>query len=472
MSPLLLLGIIVAALVALAIYYDPKRRAKGKLPPIEAPIPFVGALLDFAKHPVDSVRKAYEKHGDIFTMHIGGQNMTFVIGPEAHEVFFKASDEELSPKEAYKFMIPVFGKGVVYDSPTHVMYEQLKFIKSGLLVGQLRKHVPSIEDEAKEFFGTFGESGEMDLLSEMNKLTVRTASRCLLGKEIRNDPKVASDFAQLYHDLEAGISPISVLFPNAPIPSHRKRDQARISIQKLFSKVIKQRRSNPNEEDEDMLDTLMRSEYKTGEILDDNSITGLLLALLFAGQHTSGITATWTGFYLATRPDIKKEVMEEQEEIIKEFGEEISFDSLRKSVKLENCIRETIRMLPPLIMLMRKVMQPLKYKDYVIPVGDNLCVSPAVAMRLDSVFPDANTWNPHRFENELPQYSILSFGGGRHGCPGESFAFLQIKTVWTVLLREFDFEVPAGKVPPTNYSSMVVGPESPALIRFKRKVKA
>lgn len=76
-----------------------------------------------------------------------GFNMTFLIGPEAHQVFFKATDEELSPREAYQMVVPVFGPGVVYDCPTSVMYEQLKFVKSGLVLGQLRKvcfYVPTL----------------------------------------------------------------------------------------------------------------------------------------------------------------------------------------------------------------------------------------------------------------------------------------------------------------------------------------
>ena len=65
--------------------------------------------------------------------------MTVLVGPEAQAIFFKATDDELSPKEAYKFVVPVFGKGVVYDSPTSMLYEQLKFVKSGLAVNQLRR---------------------------------------------------------------------------------------------------------------------------------------------------------------------------------------------------------------------------------------------------------------------------------------------------------------------------------------------
>ena len=56
-------------------------------------------------------------------------------------MFFRANDDELSPKEAYKFMVPIFGPGVVYDSSTDVMYEQLKFVKGGLVPAQLKRDV-------------------------------------------------------------------------------------------------------------------------------------------------------------------------------------------------------------------------------------------------------------------------------------------------------------------------------------------
>lgn len=34
--------------------------------------------------------------------------------------------------------------------------------------------------------------------------------------------------------------------------------------------------------------------YKDGSVNTDSQIVGLLIALLFAGQHTSSITSTWT----------------------------------------------------------------------------------------------------------------------------------------------------------------------------------
>jgi len=354
------------------------------------------------------------------------------------------------------------------------MYEQMKFIKSGLVVNNLKKYVPIIEREAQIFFKKWGDSGEVDMLAQMNRLTILTASTCLLGDEIRKDPKVADEFADLYHDLEGGLNPIAFFFPNAPIKAHRVRDKAREQIAALFLTLIKKRRSLPDDErKDDMLQVLMESSYKEGGALDDKSVCGLLIALLFAGQHTSGITSTWTGFFLLQNPKWMNEVVEEQKEIIKQDGHEITFETLRKSVKLENCIREALRMYPPLIMLMRKVKKSFQFQDMTIPAGDMVCVSPAYAMRLSSMYSNPNTFDPTRFDRgedkNLP-YAYISFGGGRHGCPGENFAMTQIKTVWAVLLRNFEFEFGPNGMPLPDYTTMVVGPKQPEdIIKYKRR---
>ena len=39
-----------------------------------------------------------------------------------------------------------------------------------------------------------------------------------------------------------------------------------------------------------------------GRELSEEEITGMLIAVLFAGQHTSSITSTWTTLELFTHP--------------------------------------------------------------------------------------------------------------------------------------------------------------------------
>ena len=65
--------------------------------------------------------------------------------------------------------------------------------------------------------------GEIDLLAALSKLTILTASRCLHGDDVREN--LFEEVARLFHDLDEGMTPLSVFVPYAPIPAHFKRDK-------------------------------------------------------------------------------------------------------------------------------------------------------------------------------------------------------------------------------------------------------
>jgi sterol 14-demethylase len=92
----------------------------------------------------------------------------------------------------------------------------------------------------------------------------------------------------------------------------RVRDAARAEIGRIFSKVIRERRERgvANAE-QDMLQAFMDAEYKDGSRTTDDQITGLLLGTLFAGQHTSSITTTWTILNILHSANIYPRVMQE-----------------------------------------------------------------------------------------------------------------------------------------------------------------
>lgn len=465
---------LVVVLIAIAFL---KKKPVGHLPPVVGSIPFFGYFFSYAKNPVAAVRKAYDKHGEIFTLKLIGFNMTFMIGPEAQAAFFRYSDEEVSPKEAYKFVVPVFGPGIVYDSPTEVMYEQLRFVRSSLALSRLRSSVTIMAEESVNYFKTYwGESGEKDFLNELNALTVLTASRCLMGNDIRAVlGKNPSKLADLYHELEQGLNPISFFFPHLPLPSHKQRDHAREEIAKIFRGIVKARKAPGAEKQDDILSILMDCEYKDGTILEDEHLVGMMIAILFAGQHTSSITGTWTGLNILREKQYLKEIMDELTTVKKTHGDAISFDSLKQQTRLESCVRESLRMFPPLIQLVRKVMQPITYKDYTIPAGHLISVSPPVGMRLPNVYTNPDQYDPHRFdrnEDKVTPFHFIAFGGGKHGCPGENFGILQVKTIWTVLLETYDLEWVDPKMPPLDFQSLVIGPKAPTFIRYKKKASA
>jgi hypothetical protein len=55
------------------------------------------------------------------------------------------------------------------------------------------------------------------------------------GREIREN--MFEQVADLLHDLDDGMRPISVFFPYLPTDFHRRRDAARIQLGKIFAKA-------------------------------------------------------------------------------------------------------------------------------------------------------------------------------------------------------------------------------------------
>ena len=91
----------------------------------------------------------------------------------------------------------MFGKEVVYDVDNALFMEQKKysslkllisfrFVKDTFSVGAFRTYISLIRDETREFLKHFPDKGEAIIFHEMSELTIRTASCCLMGKEIRS----------------------------------------------------------------------------------------------------------------------------------------------------------------------------------------------------------------------------------------------------------------------------------------------
>lgn len=117
-----------------------------------------------------------------------------------------------------------------------------RFIKAGLNSDYFRQHVPMIVEETTDFFKKFAKpTGHMDAYETFGSLIIYTASRCLMGKEIRAN--MDGSVAGLYYDLDQGFKPINFIFPNLPLPSYRRRDIARKKMAELYSSIIQRRKA-------------------------------------------------------------------------------------------------------------------------------------------------------------------------------------------------------------------------------------
>lgn len=431
--------------------------------------PLIGHLSEFLKNPVSMLKRGWHEQGELFRFRLGPRDVVLFAGPEAHDFYFRAPENQLDAKAVYQFTVPIFGRGVAYDASNELMAEQLGFLYPVLREAAMQKFANIMFDEASRFADALGEAGEIDLPHAMNELTVKIASRCFIGQEVRD--QVDTGFAEAYHDLQNGLNTLGFFLPRLPTPAHRIRDRARVRVAEIFGRVMNERRANGLKPD-DFMQTLMDARYKDGRTLEDDEVVGILLTVLFAGQHTSAVLATWTALELLNAPAYLAQVRDEMLEVYSEH-DTMSLESLKQQVALEHAVRECERLHPPLIMLIRKVLEPVYYAGYKVPAGTLAMVSPAVSHRLSHIFADPERFDPERYapparEDKQHHYALIGFGGGKHRCMGKHFAYLQLKAIWTVLLDRFEFELDT-EVPAPNYGSWVTGPQEPCQLHYRRR---
>eukprot|EP00934_Nitzschia_sp_Nitz4_P003321 Nitzschia sp. Nitz4//scaffold169_size48518//7008//8556//NITZ4_007063-RA/size48518-snap-gene-0.57-mRNA-1//-1//CDS//3329538361//3311//frame0 len=444
------------------------------------PIPLVGVISEFMKSPNDMMTRCVKDYGQVFTIPLFHKRMTFLIGPQAQSLFFKAGDDVLSQDECYTFMQAVFGPDVVYDAPRKKRQMQFQTMANGLRTSRMKTYIAKIQEETLKYVNErwTGESGTIDMYTALSELTILTASRCLHGDDVREH--MFAELQTLYHDLDGGLTPLTVFWSTAPTPEHHKRDQARKQLVKLFGKVIKERRAHPERSDgTDILSLFMDIKYKDGTDITEEEVTGLLIALLFAGQHTSCTTSTWTLLHMLHNPEILARVVKEQDDLGASTKDTLELEDVQQMELLHNCMRESLRLCPTFIMLLRQCVADTSVtvdgKTFQIPKGDIVAVSPTVSMRMESTFKDPNKFDPDRYaapreEHKIP-YAYLGFGGGMHSCMGQVFAYVQVKTILSVLLKNFDFKPEADKLPDIGYNDMVVGPKGNCNVTYSRKKK-
>lgn len=424
-----------------------------------------GHFEEFCANPALFLSRAYAENGEISQFDLNGLANILLVGPEGHEVMFRAPDEVLNAAQAYQMMVPVFGEGIQYGAPPELERQQLKMQARGLRQDRMKLYAAVIAREVEDWLQDWGDEGELDIYEAFTRLTLKTSTHCLMGSEFRYT--LTDEFAGLYQELEHSVSPAALRDPGALGEVSARRDSARERLAELIIERVEQRRAS-GEEHPDMLQVYMDARYEDGRALSSDEIVGMVIWFMFAGHHTSGNTSSWAAVELARHPDIAARVTAQVDALYRN-NEELSRNALKEIPLLQDFIIETLRLHPPLVTLTRRAMVDFTYKNFVIPAGSNVMTSPYVAHRLPEYFPQPERFDPDRAEPDNV-FAFIPFGGGHRKCVGNAFAILQVKAIFCALLHRYTFELVD---PPESYRdimpSLILRPSEPCRLRYRRR---
>ncbi|MCJ1400451.1 hypothetical protein MMC11_003656 [Xylographa trunciseda] len=177
----------------------------------------------------------------------------------------------------------------------------------------------------------------------------------------------------------------------------------------------------------------------------------LVIQLLFAGEDTTASLLAFVLRCLAHHPGAWAQL---RDEVFSAFGTEsagkaeITFSSLKACTYLQNVIKETLRLYPPIPMNAREALQ-----DTVLPVGggkygNDPCVvrkgtvvkySPYVMHRREDIWgSDAKEWKPDRWVDKKVGWEYLPFNGGPRICIGQQFALTEAAYAIVRIAQHFE----------------------------------
>jgi cytochrome P450 len=222
--------------------------------------------------------------------------------------------------------------------------------------------------------------------------------------------------------------------------------RARERLQRYFRDQLPSRRAGQGN---DLFSMLCRSQSEEGARFSDADIVNHMIFLLMAAHDTSAIVTSMLVYELGSNIGWQETLRDEANEKPRDA---ITVQDLQEDPLLDAAFKEILRMYAPAGTLFRQAIKDTEVIGHYIPRKTQVAINVYASMRLADWWHDPDRFDPSRFisgadANAVHRYAFAPFGGGVHKCIGRQFADMNVKAIMHQLLREFDWQVPAGYRP-------------------------
>ena len=181
--------------------------------------------------------------------------------------------------------------------------------------------------------------------------------------------------------------------------------------------------------------------FDTGEMVDQVAI------FFLAGHETSASALAWALYLLALYPDWQDRVAEEAQAQID--PDKIYFSVMSRLRLSRDVFRETLRLYPPVPMMVREAGCPEQFRGREVPKGSQIVLSPWHLHRHERLWDDPDAFDPARFQTangkSCLRNAYIPFSSGQRVCPGAGFAMIEGPLILSMLVRAYRFALVADK---------------------------
>uniref|UniRef100_A0A914CI65 Cytochrome P450 n=1 Tax=Acrobeloides nanus TaxID=290746 RepID=A0A914CI65_9BILA len=389
--------------------------------------------------------KALGAGEEVVRIFIGTKMYVFPITGEALKPIVE-SNTELKKSVDYDFFEKWLGLGLLISTDDKWRYRR-KMLTPSFHFNMLEGFVEIFDRESRIFVNLLEKHANTGEMVDLSPRIKNAALDIICATAMGVDLNAQGDPHQPYVECVEKFSLIAWIYNMNPaywietiwyLFGHGFETERTLKILKGFThKVIKERA----EAFDDMKKNGQTFEKKRLAFLDmllnmkdENQLTFEDIreevdTFMFEGHDTTSSGISWTCWCMATHPEIQELVYKEIYDRFGDSDREVTLEDLKELKYLERCLKEAMRLFPPVPMVHRALREDLKMGNKIVPKGAMV------------VFPDSMTYNPDNFLSEKiserHSYSYVPFSAGPRNCIGQKFAMYEELTMMIWILRRY-----------------------------------
>ncbi|XP_072165423.1 cytochrome P450 4C1-like [Diadema setosum] len=166
---------------------------------------------------------------------------------------------------------------------------------------------------------------------------------------------------------------------------------------------------------------------------------------MFEGHDTTAAFISWAILLIGLHPGVQARLHEEMDQVFEGYTDRpVTAQDLAKLTYLTCVVKETLRLIPPVPAIQRKLEDDIVLDGKVVPKETIITLSIYNLHHDPEQFPEPEAFNPDRFlldaNVKRHPYAYIPFSAGPRNCIGQKFAMMEAKVVLSNLLRRFSFQ--------------------------------
>lgn len=383
------------------------------------------------RSPLGAMSVLYARIGRLFQIPMRSFHPFVVGGPEANRKLLVTERGKLRWRTPDP-VTELLRRGVlVTDGEEHDHYRRL--MEPPLHPGSLPRYTRMMLAHTDRVSSTWEAGAAVDMLVESRRIALLIVMDALFSVDAWDDlPHIWRPVLKAIEYISPGAW---IIWRRLPRPGYK---QYLAVLDDYLYGIIRGRRVGASKQD------LLQHLLDAG--LDDDRIRDQMLTMLIAGHDTSTALLAWTFYLLGSDSKVFSRLVHELDDAL--AGEPPDSPSGWQPQLLDQVIKESLRLYPPIHTGNRMVDEGMDFGGQCVPAGERMFYSIYLTHR------DAEYWqNPDRFEPErftggrkTPPFAYVPFGGGPRACIGAAFGQAEARLVLARLLQTHHFELLETKV--------------------------